>query len=254
MKLNRTILFAIMILCLSLSGFDAEGKEVAFGDLKIELPDSMNKMEVDGPVYAATDGQNLTLSISAINMDGKDASKVKEKGDWLTYPFLKKCTLVGEETESWHDWSRKFVKHSYVYDDNGKERKAYTYHADANGYRYIIFMTPYTEAGEQMAADIMDNGVKTEGWYSNAPFWWSILFVVLLLVMLFAIDPDNSYEFGRHFSFAIVSMIVFTAIILFTTRLNFQFVTTPLLIALGIVVLTPPLRKPISWVLENAGD
>lgn len=246
-------LFALVAFTLVLGKINA--REVTIGTLSMELPDSLRQIDVENRVYSASDGENLIMTISSINLNGKDLGKIRQKGDTLTYPFLKEATLIKTESEPWHDWTQDYVKHSYTYQENGKEYSAYTYHINANGNAYILLMLPYTEKGESMVEDITSKGLRSKGWYQAAAPWWWFLWIVVFIAMLFYAPEEGGYQFGKHMKMLIIALVGFAVVGLITTRGDMNYFWPPFLIAVAITVLTPPLRTPILWILEHVdGD
>ncbi len=223
-------------------------QEISIGRLSLKIPSSMLKMEIKKTDFSASDHENLLMLVSSIPLDGNSASKISSKGDWLIYPLLKNAELMSTDKERWNDWVHDYEIHSYSYLDEDKDMKAYTYHIMAGGRYYIILFAPYTEKGDDMARKIMNEGITNNSWFSNGGIFWCGLYIILGIIMIFY----GEYNFWSHIKKAFWWLIVFSGIALYFTGMNMDYFWSAFWIALAIVLLVPPLRTPIIYILEHA--
>lgn len=221
-------------------------QEFNIGRLSIKIPSSMTRIKTEKTDFAATDSENLLMLISSISLEGNSVYKILSKGDSLVYPILKNAKFVGKECEAWNDWEHQYEIHHYTYIEDNEENRAYTYHINAGGRHYITLLTPFNEEGDVMARKIMDEGIANDVLFYNAAFWWYAIYVVLGIIMLFY----ENYNFWGHIKKAFLLLLVFSGIALYFTNMNMDYFWSVFWVALGIVILVPPLRSPILYILK----
>ncbi len=245
----KRIGFILPFLCVLLN-FSASAEIITFGkNLTIEVPDSMRRLDPKGRLLLIANN-DLAVAVECVRHEGHDIGKIKAMGDTILFPYLKQSVLVAEETEPWHDWTRDYIKRTYVDADS---LTSYTYHIDANSAHYIIVFAPTNEAGDTMANAIMDGGISNNSLISNAGWWWGTLLGLLLFASIALVVENDRYSFASHVKRGMILLTIFAVIALIFTHFQMDFFLKAMLIALIIVVVVPPFRKPMAYIIENAG-
>lgn len=245
----------IIILAAAILGVLMAGaREITIGDLRFNIPDSLQRLEHEGVDYVAF-CPDVTLMVKSMSLTNKDISKVEEKGEFRVFPKLADAERVSEEKEPWHDWTHDYIRRTYVMTDGEKTDTVISYQLSANECRYFFLLMPHSQAGAELALEIaspenIDNGKM----FGNAPWWWGT-FIGLFFVVVFiaASEERSSYTIGYHASFGIISLAVYGIITLLVCRFDWTAFLSAFWWGLGIVVLAPLpfLKKPIQYILEH---